>query len=924
MPDFEFTSPEGKKYTVSGPDGSTSAQAFQMLQKQLGTATPTAAPQQSEGVAQGQRILSAIDQANQENGKAFIGAGETVANAVTGVGSSIVGGFRGLAALATGGSLADARKAVETTQQDYTYQPRTGIGKLGSELLTAPVMAAKSAATEIGGDIGQAVGGTKGRMVGESIGEIAPDVAATLAGGRAAMRPRGPSVRPIEQAPATVNYDIPAYQRNGIKPVPEIAGPPEPPVMVGPPAPPELIGPPAPQPMVGPPSIEEVFGIHVPEVGKSMPTLAQQTQPAPLQAYARNPTPSQFGELSEPVVPPATPLSQLDQFAANPVEPRARAVPTQFDDMLRESAPATPDKSPLDSLIAGESAPAKAITAGLRDTSDIDSILQNFGVDVPETTPAASQPIRGPVMPTDSVERATAPIQALDGALRVPEPIPGPKMPVAAPMETVERAVVPAAPIDNAVRVPEVPAERPFVPTPEQHVDPALSERNTQVLRDVGLDKIRYSAVEGKSAEAAREFQHGKFDEPAGHMWDAQFKAETEAMQNYTKQLVDDTKGKTGLDSESLGEKGRDIAAPYDAIRKYFEDGKENLYKIADERAAATGKSVVTQSLDALLADPDFVATLMAKDQQGLLNTIKSQAERFKSLDENGLSVVNAEKFRKWLNKVWSPDKSGTLGEVKAALDADVFRTAGQDVYAQARQMHQLEKTVLDDPTGISKLFDADPRTPINRSTPYEKIPNEIVKLSDDHFKHVIDTYKQLAAEAPELAPVVQQAIDTLKAHYAERILHAGTESVKGNPRGLWDTGSVKTFTDRNSAKLPMIFDANEMQRINTMLQAGEILRVNPAYPGAAAQAANASKAGLMTRMIGKLGGGVGGGAGALIMGPAGAAVGGIAGEAGLSKLAKFAGERKALAEAKARIINEHRTPPTPPSPIDEWEAGHR
>lgn len=36
MPQFEFHSPEGKTYTVNGPEGATSAQAFQMLQGQIG------------------------------------------------------------------------------------------------------------------------------------------------------------------------------------------------------------------------------------------------------------------------------------------------------------------------------------------------------------------------------------------------------------------------------------------------------------------------------------------------------------------------------------------------------------------------------------------------------------------------------------------------------------------------------------------------------------------------------------------------------------------------------------------------------------------------------------------------------------------------------------------------------------------------
>lgn len=40
MPTFKFTSPDGKQYTVNGPDGATEQQAFQMLQSQLIAAKP--------------------------------------------------------------------------------------------------------------------------------------------------------------------------------------------------------------------------------------------------------------------------------------------------------------------------------------------------------------------------------------------------------------------------------------------------------------------------------------------------------------------------------------------------------------------------------------------------------------------------------------------------------------------------------------------------------------------------------------------------------------------------------------------------------------------------------------------------------------------------------------------------------------------
>ena len=42
MPTFELTSPSGKKYRITGPDGSTQEQAYQTLQQHLGTPAETA------------------------------------------------------------------------------------------------------------------------------------------------------------------------------------------------------------------------------------------------------------------------------------------------------------------------------------------------------------------------------------------------------------------------------------------------------------------------------------------------------------------------------------------------------------------------------------------------------------------------------------------------------------------------------------------------------------------------------------------------------------------------------------------------------------------------------------------------------------------------------------------------------------------
>lgn len=79
MPSFEFTSPEGKKYTVDGPEGATKEQAYQMLQTQI-KAAPAAAPPIDEGA----RARAYIDQQKKERGDAAFKAGNSAVNSLAG------------------------------------------------------------------------------------------------------------------------------------------------------------------------------------------------------------------------------------------------------------------------------------------------------------------------------------------------------------------------------------------------------------------------------------------------------------------------------------------------------------------------------------------------------------------------------------------------------------------------------------------------------------------------------------------------------------------------------------------------------------------------------------------------------------------------------------------------------------------------
>jgi hypothetical protein len=94
MPTFDFTAPDGKSYSVQGPDGATPDQAFQMLQQHIGGAAPSAPP---------------------------VGMGEDAAKSI--------GAGLGQAAIGTAGMVGDIRSlassAVDAAGSKFGFDPST-------------------------------------------------------------------------------------------------------------------------------------------------------------------------------------------------------------------------------------------------------------------------------------------------------------------------------------------------------------------------------------------------------------------------------------------------------------------------------------------------------------------------------------------------------------------------------------------------------------------------------------------------------------------------------------------------------------------------------------------------------------------------------------------------------------------------------
>lgn len=496
---------------------------------------------------------------------------------------------------------------------------------------------------------------------------------------------------------------------------------------------------------------------------------------------------------------------------------------------------------------------------------------------LPETTlpVARTSPGWGSETPTTS-----APSNVATAAPKTAIAVSAPEEPLTA---TGEARAAPFEPRD----IPE----RPGTPIDTEPVEGGLpstaGNERAAVLRRVGLENARESAIKGDAKAAATDWQLSKFDEPAGVEAKAQFDSERNALMAHGQKLIAETGGTLGTDEDALHARGQTVARAFDGLSDWFDQQRKKLYAAADQRAQG-GPITNLEGVDALLKDPKFRNTLLAKDQGNLLTSIESQLGEFRKQSPQGFSVAGAEQVRQWLNQIWTNDNKAAIGAVKDALDNDVMRGAGEDIYGPARALVQMKKQTLDNPNGISRLMEHDPQTPINRVTPFEKIPDTLTRLPVAQFNQVLKT---LDAMPEELQPLAQQAKAEIKAHLLNKVNDAGNST-----SGQWNARGVEKVIKANSAKLQSAFadQPQALRDLQDLRSAGNILSVNQSYPGAAAQAANALKRGFMSRALSKVGGTAGAAAGG-VLGPLGAAGGAAAGEALGAKAGAAAAEKSAV-----------------------------
>ena len=462
------------------------------------------------------------------------------------------------------------------------------------------------------------------------------------------------------------------------------------------------------------------------------------------------------------------------------------------------------------------------------------------------------------------------------------------------------RAGAPVLPPAQKVQTPTMPAPSITNPYPEVNYAPKgkvnLPEQNArkEILSRVGLENARQSSITGDGRAAANEFQTSKLTAPVGDLYKNTFANERAALENFGQKIVERTGGTLGMDETALYNRGTAITKPFDDFKTVLQTQMKQAYDQAKQVAGgqpAVNPSNIQKFLDTksnFTVNDSFMA---------LRRGIESHLEESNLIDANGrvspMTVEQAENLRKYVNSNWSNERSGVIGRFKDNIDNDVTLVAGKDVYKNARDIRTKIARLLDDPKGVAKIMDYDPRSPMNRAVPFEKIAGTVENMSVDQQRHL---FKLLKDMPPELRPQADAAIAEIRAQFANRILQEASKN-----KDQWNAAGVTKYLNQNNRKLGVLMEDKELaQMVKDLHDAGHILKYDSKYPGAAVQASNLIKMGAIPVMTG-LGGTVGGALGlnfgdpmfATITAPAGAAYGAKKGQAMAEKSALKRVQRK-------------------------------
>ncbi len=378
-----------------------------------------------------------------------------------------------------------------------------------------------------------------------------------------------------------------------------------------------------------------------------------------------------------------------------------------------------------------------------------------------------------------------------------------------------------------------------------------------EVLNDAGEDAgIRTGVLTGNEQTLRSEYQAAKNPNqtPANALMANQIGAEQRALPKFAQQRIDATGADPTLTNDyQRGETINNAFYGPEGLKAYLNQQKDKIYKAALEKNGNDRISIDTT--EGMLKDPQFAAGAKLMKHEGVVSGAQDLLNLAKNVGfkdpvtgvqyEPG-SVAAYQAVTKALNKGWTPENSITIGKINDAINQDIAKSGGGDLYKLGNTVHQLDKNLLSNSAGISKVFgEVDPNG-IQTGKDFESIPKTLNNMPLDQWRHIHDTLDTLSRGqlrgAPENMDPIPQELQQSAARAKAEIHGALAREVYANgasDAGGWNANTAnKTLNGRVGQKILDAFPPDEIRKYQTLNAAGQIMPGAHPYEGAGSQTA--------------------------------------------------------------------------------------
>lgn len=378
-----------------------------------------------------------------------------------------------------------------------------------------------------------------------------------------------------------------------------------------------------------------------------------------------------------------------------------------------------------------------------------------------------------------------------------------------------------------------------------------------EVLNDSKEDAgIRTGVLTGNEQTLRSEYQAAKNPNqtPANALMADQIGAEQRALPKFAQQRVDATGADPTLTNDY--QRGETINSAFygeGGLQDYLSKQKSKIYQAALDKNG--NDQIPIDITEGMLKDPQFTAGAKLMKHEGvvggaqeLLNLAKTVGfkDPITGVQYAPGSVAAYQAVTKALNKGWTPENKATIGKINDAINQDIAKSGGGDLYQLGNKIHRLDKGLLSDSAGISDVFgDVDPNG-IQTGKDFDRIPKILNNMPLDQWRHIHDTLDGLSRghlrDAPEgmdpVPPELRQAATRAKAEM-QGALAREVYSQGASNAGGWNANSAnKTLNGRVGHKILDALPPDEVRKFQVLNAAGHIMPGTHPYEGAGAQTA--------------------------------------------------------------------------------------